>query len=83
MKTETKVNLCFFTLGMVANALFSDQIESAKGLAAYRNHPTVKDQFKHSKEIQIAMDEYSKKFLQDNVTKTSDADHQDSDDFVY
>ena len=83
MQTETKVGLGLLTLGMIANALFSDQIESAKGLAAYRNHPTVKDQFKHSKEFQIAMDEYGKKFLQDDVTKTSDADHQDSDDFVY
>lgn len=36
----------------------------------------------HSK-YHISNDTLLKKFLQDDVTKTSDADHQDSDDFVY
>lgn len=111
MQTETKVGLGLFTLGMVANVLFSDppsgsyiffktrwakkherifndqmqelsdKMEKASDEA---NHP--KDQSKHCKEFCIpndVQDAWRKKFLQDTVTKTSDTDHQDSDDFVY
>lgn len=105
METETKVRIGLFTLGMVANALFSDdrvkdhirnKTRLGKKHEQIFNDPMQEltdrmekafdDQSKHCKEFRIpndVQDAWRKKFLQDNVTKASDADHQDSDDFVY